>query len=100
LHVNWSKLAAAGKREQDPELPGQGLLATTTATTIYNPRPLSYCPILQPTQSTMSDSVAPSSPQAPGSLRSNRPMSEALLNEKACDHLSRPIARRRLTLLF
>ena len=27
-------------------------------------------------------------------------MSEALLNEKACDHLSRPIARRRLTLLF
>ncbi|CAD0097051.1 unnamed protein product [Aureobasidium vineae] len=39
----------------------------------------------------MSDSVAPSSPQAPGSLRSNRPMSEALLNEKACDHLPQSI---------
>ncbi|KAG9515072.1 hypothetical protein KCU77_g17882, partial [Aureobasidium melanogenum] len=48
----------------------------------------------------MSDSVAPSSPQAPGSLRSNRPMSEALLNEKWDHCLSTMLIRSTLGASF
>ncbi|KAG9575998.1 hypothetical protein KCU77_g21074, partial [Aureobasidium melanogenum] len=48
----------------------------------------------------MSDSLAPSSPQAPGSLRSNRPMSEALLNEKWDHCLSTMLIRSTLGASF
>ncbi|KAL2030030.1 hypothetical protein VTO58DRAFT_109222 [Aureobasidium pullulans] len=48
----------------------------------------------------MSDSVAPSSPSAPGSLRSNRPMSEALLNEKWDHCLSTMLIRSTLGASF